>query len=717
MEIDIYQTCPCHTEKKIKFCCGKEIVADLTQILSLSKSKQSIAALENLDRTIAKLGPRDCLLTLKTHILITLHEYEKAREVNQQFFESHPNHPIGFQHRALLLAAESRSEEAINALQDALDASPKNEVPLSMSSAFRIVGMLLLSQGDVIAGRAHLVFASDLRGGNDETIAQLVIQSYRAPEIPLQIKHDFAPSLPEQDAQWAESLTVAIKLGRRGRWRAALKRAVALNQEFPNVPEILQSIAAFSGFLGRRDMSARAFLDLSLIESLAVDARVDAMSMSLLLDEQPLTDSLELTLVEYEFDDAESLLEQATANPRLISGTITAHEYVDEDAPPPIAAFLLLDRDEVTSAAGVEFNQFPSIVAEILIYGKQTDRAARLELFVVRDHRFEKIQQELQEIFANWISDPESVHVVDELTLLDHAMSFQWHLPRDMSIEERHTFVSEMKRNEILDVWTSIPFRALDDQSAEQAKSDPNKQIVLSALVSIMEQGTEEQLTGGFDFNLLRQKLGLPLPEKIEADGLDIDALSPVRMQLVDFENLDDDSLIKAYVSASTIGNFRVLKDCSRFVLARPHLEKYVRFEMVYATLAKLTVDTDEAISLVQKARQHATSSGRSAGKWLVEELATRMERGRIENCRDLIRTIQANHSDEPDVQYHLTATLQRFGIIGADGRMATPAADVAASEQEKSTSNIWTPESDVSTQHAEPASETGSTSKLWLPE
>ena len=80
MDIDIYQQCPCHSGKKIKFCCGKDIVSDLNQIVAKCNSNQSLSALDQIDRTIGKQGEKDCLLCLRTHILFTLGEVEKADE-------------------------------------------------------------------------------------------------------------------------------------------------------------------------------------------------------------------------------------------------------------------------------------------------------------------------------------------------------------------------------------------------------------------------------------------------------------------------------------------------------------------------------------------------------------------------------------------------------------------------------------------------------------
>ena len=114
MDIDIYKACPCQSGKKIKFCCSKDILPDLNQVLTLHHGKQSTAAIEKASRLIDKHGPRACLLGLTTHMLIHLKEYERAEEVNDQFLKLNPRNPLGYQHKALLFAAEGRAADAID---------------------------------------------------------------------------------------------------------------------------------------------------------------------------------------------------------------------------------------------------------------------------------------------------------------------------------------------------------------------------------------------------------------------------------------------------------------------------------------------------------------------------------------------------------------------------------------------------------------------------
>ena len=102
MSIDIYQQCPCHEEKKIKFCCGKAVVEDLNDALAKHHSGQSQAALEQLDRAMDSMGPKDCLTTFKTFVQLAVSDVEGAEATNNSFLERCPDHPTGLQNQALI---------------------------------------------------------------------------------------------------------------------------------------------------------------------------------------------------------------------------------------------------------------------------------------------------------------------------------------------------------------------------------------------------------------------------------------------------------------------------------------------------------------------------------------------------------------------------------------------------------------------------------------
>ncbi|MEC7110353.1 MAG: tetratricopeptide repeat protein, partial [Planctomycetota bacterium] len=94
MQLDGYQRCVGGADKKIKFCCGKDITQDLNAIFSAMGSEQKAAALDTANRAIQKHGEKDCLLATKASVLIQLNEYQQAESLVEKLLEHNPHNPV-----------------------------------------------------------------------------------------------------------------------------------------------------------------------------------------------------------------------------------------------------------------------------------------------------------------------------------------------------------------------------------------------------------------------------------------------------------------------------------------------------------------------------------------------------------------------------------------------------------------------------------------------
>lgn len=714
MEIKNYQTCPCQSGKKIKFCCGKSIISDLSRIVELNKSRQLVAALEHIHRTIARVGPIDCLVILKTSVMLHLKDYEGAKSVNDEFLSQRPESSAGHQHRALLLAAEQNWPETVQALQDAMDFLPFGGVPVSMASAFRIVGMMLVSNGQLVAGREHLLFSN--RIAEEPAIGKMIAQTWRAVEVPLVLKRSFAviASTNGEGQPWYDAYQNACRFANNGRWRAALQRLRLLDQQFPDQADILDGMAKLSMTLGMIGDGIEFFRRLAMTGEMSFDDRAELMALIVVMDRVPLSQNVDFRCLVFRLNDQGKFIESFTVHPQGSYGQAEPGQSTD-DGPPPLGTGVILDRDKIRNLDDGDPvpESIPKTIADFFLYGKRTDREGRVELFLAGDRNFDTTIETFRKIAGDSIGELESESVVEQTSELDIAMESEWLFPRNMKQADRQAFLNRQREYDYLEVWTRIPMLPLSGKTPlEAAKGDEYLRSVLAGLLLIFEESADSVYWGSFDFDRLRDRLGVPLRQLVERMPESAGQLSPLAFQRTDFASQNDEVLLSCFVIALSTGNQRALGKCLPAILARPHLDKEVSFDRLYINLAIITRNNDEALEYLHLARQYAATHNRSVGMVLVMELDFRMQRDLPDGCQELLRTIESRYMQDPQVQYQLAMVLQKYGLIGDDRSVRSPQdstdepVGVAAEE-----SGIWMPDSDKSR-----GGETSS-SKLWIPD
>ena len=660
MDIDVYQQCPCHVDKKIKFCCGKDILGDLNQVLAKNKSGQSQAALDQLDRAIKNLGPKDCLLTIKTHILITAGEIELAKETNSLFLSTNPDHSTGLHHRALILLAEGKMDESVEALQDAMDSIKGNEIPISLSNAFRMVGLGLYAQGKLIAARAHLVYASALKNDQDPELQQILHEIVSAPSTPLILKQDFAIGKAPAQVEWESKFVNVGRAMDRGQFRKALKFLGKIDGNFPDQPIVVRAIAIVNGYLGRIDEMVAGLRRFSYLEATKMIQAVEAEAIAQLFDGKSLSAVVPVERVTFELSETEKVSELALSNKRMSSsGKIDSDPF--EEGPPPRHAFVILDRDRVSSADDLTLENVPSVISELLIYGKQTDRPARFECITAKDDRYDALKKLIDENFGEFVvGEPKSASI-GESTAMSELLEWRWHLPEGVTRTQHAQMVKDQRETVILDKWTQLPFVVLEDQSPEEASKDPALEVPLRALILMLENASQGQFFNDQLGERLRKKLGLSDYQTFEVDT-EQRVSSPIEQQYLDYKKLSDGQLMQIQADAMQIGNVRVLRKVIAEALARPDFEGATR-DMCYSMMAHFGDDDEQSLDYINKACEEATKAGRPIGLYLVQEFEFRLSRGLTDGLPDLLSRIQQGHLDDPDVEYQLVRVLSLIHI------------------------------------------------------
>ncbi len=699
MEIDSYQQCPCQSGKKIKFCCGKDLVSDLNTVLSKEQAGQSIAALEHLDRAIKKAGPRECLLTIQTHILIAHGEIEKAKQSNSLLLQHHPNHITGMQHQALIELADGNLLAAVEALQDTMDAIPGNELPISLANAFRAVGVGLLNDGDLIAGRAHLQFASNLKGGEDRDLGMTLLNTFRHPSLSILMKRDFVLAQPPaEETEWHKKYINVHRALDRGQFRKALKFLRKIDEAFPNQPMVVEGIAIVSAYLGRRDDLPNQFRRVSELDELSHWQKIEAESLAQALDPEPQVPGVDLLRITFEIDDASAASEAATSSDRFLAQPPVEADPFGE-GPAPKHIFSVLDRPMVADLADLTIDNVSNPIGEISLFGKQTDRAARLELITADDEVLSTTLDLVQQTFGDCSPKETNRATVGTRSDLDRALRVDWHLPRGATRADYDALVQKHVPT-MFDNWCQLPFRCLGGRTVRDCASDESLQIKVHSLLAQLEQGFQSIPGGPASLQSCLKELGVEMPAKIDASTVEgVETLSPFCQQRIDLATLTDEQLMMVHQMSITLGNAPTIEPTVDEMLRRDNNELMPR-ELLYSMKAQVTQDDDTAFEFLTKAKDAAQAEGKPIGIYLVYEFEMRLQRGMTEKLPAMLQTIRSKHLQEPDVEAELAQTLHRFGLLDEQQLFAapgSPAPEMAAA--------------------AEPAAAAKEPSKLWLPD
>ena len=711
MPIDPYSPCPGGTGKKIKFCCS-DLVGELEKIQRMLEGDQRAACLDHIESIEAKYPERACLLSTKAMLQAQLGQEKQAEETLGTFLAKYPDNPVALAEKATLVAASEGGVAALTLVQQALE-SCVEQIPAQVYDAIGLVAQILIAENQVLAGRGHLILQLGFSGSQDQQPLQLLMRVNNSSSIPLVAKQEF-PLLPApEDALWKSAFQKALEPAMRGCWRKGAAQLTELAKEVGEWPAIRHNVAVLRTWLADTPGAIAAWRHYAAAD-IPLDDAVEAEAMAQTLDPEAV-DLVDLVSVEYELKDIEVAQAQLAASPLALHMPVDLSQMGSEDQPPPKTGFWLLSRDVPESAAGLTPADVPQVVGQVFVYGKQTDRAARVELAAYRP-QLEQGAAKLTDIVGDALGPQGESMVRTEVPALQHALTTNWRLPSDTSPEKRRELVEAQRHQVLLNVWPEMPQKIFGGKSASEIAGDKDQQIKLLAAVLLLEMATDA-VAAEFDYNELRRKLGCPVLGPIDPSTVNLAELPLLRLARVEVKKLNDDQLIDLYRRADHYRHVAALRKLAPEVAERPSLDGKIDKSEVYGLLAQIEPDSSKVVALLNQARTAAEAAGKSTAPWDLTELAMRIGEGEVAEADKLLHHIRDEHIREPGVAQALFQILSDAGIIGPDGKPAVPGggageasplASQAAPAAEAG--KIWTPGGD------EPSGG-GKKSGIWTPD
>lgn len=723
---------------KIKYCC-KDLAADLEKVSRTIEADQRLAAVQQLDVLIASKGPRAPLLALKADVLLDLGDMERFEQAAEEFLSRFPENGVALAMSAIVAAGREEVRRAVDQMQSSLKAiydgqiasRPKGArpedkleilIPDAVYDALGVVSQALIVSGHLPAARMHVLLQLRFSGGSDRRSFELFNQLNDVGQEPPLLREDWrlispeegllSPKIPESRR---ESLVAAIGAAGGGLWQACVDELHACLKYAPFDPLVLRNLAVLHGYLADDDAACAAWRQYSCLPNIPVEDAIEAEAIAQLLD--PVQETVEQVIITLPIEQPDKALERLQSDGRLNSLPVDLTELVEPGEPPPKAAFWLLDKPVAAASEGLTLAAASRVLAEVHFFGRQTDRAARMEVTTDKSDRFQETTGLLQEILGEHWQAPTEEAKVGETPLAQSLFSFGWRLPDDASPQLRQQLVSQSLEQSLFERWPAQPFSVLGGKTPLEAAADPKLTLrVLAAILNL--ELFAEQKQWNLDFNALRQQLKLPLATPIDPRAVNVQTLPLYRYSRLMTDKLTDDALFACWSRVLLAGLPAAKRKLAEEIIRRPPVEPIAK-AMAYGELAKLATRSDEALVYLQSAQQAAEEQKQSPAPWLLSELALRWQRGELAQWREVLARIQSKHAKEPGVSEQLVRMLVGMGVLAPDGSpgpvlraAASAEASAAAASPAPAPGRLWTP----GQAPAETPAAAGSKSGLWLP-
>ena len=706
MTVDPYQPCPCGSSKKIKFCCCGDIVEELEKVLRMVEGEQRLACLQRIDQLLTKYPGRAALLSFKVMLHFQLDQLEQVEQTVNIFLEKSPDNPVALAQSAMLKATQGGALAGVEALQRAIELCDQFLSP-TVRESIGAVGRSLLDEGFVLAAQGHLLLQAALSAEDDKRAESLLSQLDKSPQVPLLLKEVPVYAECPEGAPWKTEFDAAVDLGRRGAWHAAIQRLSELPDWPPGNGAILRNVAIMRRWLGDLPAMTKALRDYASIEDVPLDNAVEAEALAQLFDTEQVDSDIDVVCTTYPVSESDALGERLVLDQRTLNVPFDPQHFDAEDGPPPKSVHILLERPMPSSGTDLALDMVPRVIGQMYLFGKQTDRDARLDLVVSRTDDFATKQNIAADVLSDFVGAAEKQDVASKTTSVADALAGTWRLPDDTPPGHREELLARKRQEILLDRWPELKLGVLDDKTATEVAGDPSYRGRVLAAMLLLELSAE-QMRGELDYNKLRAKLGLPTLDGIDPSQVDLATLPLVRLSRLDTEKLSDEQLVSLYHSVASVHATRALRNLAKEVTRREHLGDKINIAGAYGLLSQLASNGSEGIALAKKSQDVARSHGQSPAKWYIYELTRHLERGDVRECQRLTKEIQSRHINEPGIARMLLDVLVQFGVVNPDGKPGEPSDQpVAAEEASGESGQLWTPDSQESG---------GEKPKLWTP-
>ncbi len=708
MTVDLYKLCPCGSGKKIKFCC-RDMANDLERIRRMIDGDQRLAADDKIDSLLKKCkkdSERVALLMMKAEVQMQLGEHDAGMAVVDQILAIEPKNASALAIRALLSLTnpEITVRQALDNLQESIK-NVREVMTRTVYDAVYATVMFLLSRGEMFSAKGLLQFSVMVSDGKDARCVQMLNNVNRSNDMDFLLREHIDSSARPANVTWAREFDVAMHIAAQGNWGDASGMLNDMSNRILDEPSILRNLAIVQALNGQSEESSKTFRQFASLRRLPLLDRVHAEALAGVVHPESAKALADVVKIAIELNDVDAVMEALLSNRRFVKFDTPP---VQDNQPAPKAGFQVLANELPPDDDEITLDNLPMLEGTILVYGKQTDREARVEIIAAQSRRFDATFEYIESVLgehAGEKSEPENVGTANELQA-EVFGSPMLHLAKTQ--DQRRDLLLAYRRKSLLEVWPDTPRSSFDGKTPRQiAEESPDNLKLLAELLSF----EIESETQSWDLSIdeMRTAIGLSEREMIDLTQRKIEHVPVSHLGRVDIEGLSDDDLLKVYRYAYAVMAGGILHRIALELTKRDSVKDKVDMVEIFDVLSDLSTESDEALEWLEKARKLATASGESPAHWLIDEMEIRLVRGEAERFQSLFKEIQTRYMKEPGVGQALFSLFRKYGLITEDGQLANNPEAAQVPDDEEEPAGLWTPDGDKA--------EAKSESKLWVPD
>ena len=609
MAINVYSPCPGGTGKKIKFCCN-DLLGELEKIDRMLEGEQYLAALRHIDGLGDPRRQRACLMATKALVLRATGQLDEAVTHCADFVQRFPDNPVAWAESAMIAAANEGGLAAMPKLLRAMELSDR-EMEGRVYEAMGAVAEALMEEREWLPARA-LLNLQVVISTEDPHPVELLIALNRSPSIPLMIRNDPPLTQGNRGAPWKARLDQAVYPLGYAHWQETGERLAALAGELPDVPAVWLDLALVRGWMADRAGASEAFQHYAALDVPLEDA-VEARSLAMTLRDDPLGDWMDLLSISWTVRDVDRVQEALLSDARLVSVPLDPAAMGDQDTPPPRFTRRRADSSQAGIGRGVDARQDAPVSGPVDAF-RTADRPRGAAGLVLRRRPRPGIGQDpcrrrwpargsnRNRRWRLWPSRPEA----------SGCFGRDGSRPRDITRQQADALMAEYLRDVVFGEMAAAPVGAARRQVAagSRRRSGQSREGAGSNFLAGTTPGSRPER--GFDFNQLRERLGLPTLGPIDPRGLNVDTLSLVRLDRLIVEHLTDEQLLMAFRLVLAFAVAKALRKLAQAIVDRPGFAEWPERMRAYSVLAQTAEDFDQALAHVNDGRQAAQAAGHS---------------------------------------------------------------------------------------------------------